>query len=163
MILIRKHLVALRQVGAAAIHEINDRQPVFEGNVLRAHVLLDGFLEKRSALGGGVVGDDHADHAADRANSGHQTGARYGIVVEAPGRKRGEFEKRAERVDQQIDPFTHRNLAAVAVALDHPVAATGERPGLPGPQRLQQAVIDRGVGLERLGLRVDRAAQCRHR
>ena len=73
---------------------------------------------------------------------------RHRVVVKPPGGERRQFEKRAERIDQEIDALAHRNLAAVAMALHHPVAAAGERPGLPRAQRLQQAVIDRGVGLK---------------
>ena len=72
------------------------------------------------------------------------------------------FEERAERIDQQIDALAHRNLAAVAMALDHPLAAAGQRPGLPLAQRPQQAVIDRRIGLEGFGVRVDRSAQRCH-
>ena len=138
MVLIRKHLVALRQVRAAAIDQVDHRQAVFERDVLGANVLANGFLEEGSALGGRVIGDDHADHAADGADPGDQAGARYRVVVEPPGRQRRQFEKRAERIDQEIDAFAHRNLAAVAMALHHPLAAAGKRPGLPRAQRLQR-------------------------
>ena len=157
MVLIGKHLVALRQVGAAAIDQVDHGQAVFERDVLGANVLADGFLEKRAALGGRVVGDDHADHAADGADPGDEAGAGHRVVVEPPGGERREFEKRAERIDQEVDALAHRNLAAVAMALHHAVAAAGQRPGLPRLQRLQQAVIDRGIRLERLRLRIDRA------
>ena len=162
MILVRKHLVALLQVGAAAIDEIDHRQPVLEGDVLRAHVLADGLLEERAALGGGVVGDDHADHAADRADAGDEARGGHGVVVQPPGGKRRQLQERAERIDQEVDALAHRNLAAVAMALDHAVAAAGERPGLPRAQSLQQAVIDAGIGLEGLGSRIDCAGERCH-
>src|SRR5437016_792206 len=57
--------------GAAAIDEVDHRQAALEGDILSADVFADGFLEERAALGRGVVGDDHADHASDRADAGH--------------------------------------------------------------------------------------------
>ena len=88
MVLIGKYLVALRQIGAAAIDEIDDGQAIFEGNVLGANVFADGFLEKGSALRRRVVGDDHADHAADGTDPRHQARARHGVVVKSPGGQR---------------------------------------------------------------------------
>src|ERR1700743_2137076 len=97
---------------------------------------------------GGIVGDDHADHAANGADPGDQSRAGYRIVVQSPGGKRRQLEERAQRIDQKVDPLTHRNLAAVAMTLHHAVAAAGQRPGLPRAQCFQEAVVDRGVGLE---------------
>jgi len=72
------------------------------------------------------------------------------------------LEEGTERIDQQIDALAHRNFPALAMPRDHALAAAGQRPGLPFAQRLQQAVIDGGIGLERLGGRIDRARQRRH-
>ena len=162
MILVRKHLVALLQIGAAAIDEIDDRQLVLEGDVLRADMLADGLLEERSALGGGVVGDDHADHAADGADAGDEARGRHRIVVEAPGRERRQLQERAERIDQEVDAFAHGNLAAVAMALDHAVAAAGERPGLPRAQGFQEAIINARIGLKGRRSRIDCAGERCH-
>ncbi len=162
MVLVGEDLVALGEVGAAAIDEVDHRQAALEGDILSANVLADGFLEERAALGRGVVGDDHADHASDRADAGHQAGARDGVVVQPPGGQRRQLEEGAERIEQQVDAFAHRDLAARAMPRDHALAAARHRPGLPLAQSLQQAVIDRGIGLERLGRGIDRAAQRRH-
>jgi hypothetical protein len=162
MVLIGENLVALGEVRSAAIDQIDHRKAVLEGDVLGAHVLADGLLEERPALGRGVVGDDHADHAADRADAGHQAGGGHGVVVQPPGGERRQLEKGAERIDQQVDALAHRDLAALAMALDHALAAAGQPPCLPLAQRLQQAIIDGGVGPERLGHGIDRARQRRH-
>ena len=143
MILVRKHFVALSQIGAAAIDQIHHGKPVLERDILCADVLADGFLEERSALGRSVVGDDHADHTADDADPGDEAGAGHRVVVKSPGGERRQFQKWTQGIDQQIDALAHRNLAAITMPLHHSIAAAGQRPRLPRPQRLQQPVIDR--------------------
>jgi hypothetical protein len=117
----------------------------------------NGLLEERAAFGGGIVGDNHADHAANGTNPGDEPGAGHRVVVQSPGRERREFEERTQGVDQQINAFAHRNLAAVAMPLHHAVAAAGQRPGLPRAQCLEQPVVNSRVGLIALGSRIDRA------
>ena len=162
MILIGKHFIALRQVGAAAIDQIDHRQAVLESDILGADVLADGLLVERAALGGGIVGDDHADHAADGSDAGDDPGRGHRIVVEPPCRERREFEERAERINQHVDTVAGRNLAALAMAHHHALAAAGQRPGLTLMQRLDQAIVNRGVGLVGFRTLVDRTCQCRH-
>jgi hypothetical protein len=135
VILIGKNLVALLQVGAAAVHEINNRQFVLERDVLGAYVLSNRLLEERAALHGRVVGDDHADHAADRADASYNPGRGHGIAVKPPGRQRRKLEERTERIEQVVDAFANGDLAAFAMALDHAFAAAGDRPALPFAQR----------------------------
>jgi hypothetical protein len=48
------------------------------------------------------------------------------------------------------------------MALDHAVAAAGERPGLPRPQGFQEAVVDARIGLKGLGSRIDCAIERCH-
>ena len=54
-----------RQERAARVDEVEARQPVLLGDLLRAQVLLDRQREVRAALDGRVVGDDHALAALD--------------------------------------------------------------------------------------------------
>ncbi len=162
MVLIGKHLIALREIGAAAIDQIDHRQAVLERDVLGADVLADGLLVERAALGGGIVGDDHADDAADGSDAGDDAGRRHRIVIKAPCGERRQFEERAERIDQHVDTVAGRNLAALAMAHHHALAAAGERPGLALMQRLDQTVVNGGVRLVGLRPLVDRTCQRRH-
>jgi hypothetical protein len=50
----------MRQVRAAAVDQIDARQPVFLGNLLRAQMLLDRQRIIGAALHRRVVADDHA-------------------------------------------------------------------------------------------------------
>ena len=64
----------------------------------------------------GIVGDDHAFHAAHRADAGDDAGAH--LERAAVGRQRAQLEKRGIRVDEQLDAFPGRQLAAGVVTLD---------------------------------------------
>ena len=63
MIAVGKHLVLLRQERAAALHQIDARQCVLAGDLLRAQVLLDGERVVSAAFHGRIVGDHHAGAA----------------------------------------------------------------------------------------------------
>ncbi len=76
VIAVGKHLVLLRQERTAALDEVNARQGVLAGNLLRAQMLLHRERVIRSALHGRVVGNDHAGAARDPADTGHQARAR---------------------------------------------------------------------------------------
>ena len=55
-------------------------------------------------------------NALDQADAGHDPGARRLVVVHAVRRVHAELEEGTPRVDQAVDPFAHRQLAALAVA-----------------------------------------------
>ena len=56
-----------RQVGAAALQQVDARQPVLHRDLLRSKLLLDGDRVEGAAFDGRVVGDHHALPAVDRA------------------------------------------------------------------------------------------------
>src|SRR5882757_1383276 len=62
MIAVWEDAILLRQIGATAIHQIDARQPVLEGNLLHAEVLLYGLLEERASLHGRIVGNDRTGY-----------------------------------------------------------------------------------------------------
>ena len=69
-------LVLQRQERAAGVDEVDARQPVVQGHLLRAQVLLDRHRVVGAALDGRVVGDDHALAAAHAADAGDDPRAR---------------------------------------------------------------------------------------
>src|SRR5581483_3328923 len=97
-------------------------------------------------------GDDHALAPLDDADPGHDPRAGGVAVVDVPGGKRVQFEKRAARVDETVDALPRRELAARAVPLRRSLAAAacGERSPLAqlGDERLHQvrAARDRHAG-----------------
>ena len=90
---IGKHLGLQGQEGAARIDQIHARQPVLEGNLLRAHVFFDGRRVIGAAFHRGVVGDKERLTSRDAADPGNESRRRRLIVVHVDGRERRQFEK----------------------------------------------------------------------
>ena len=76
-----------RQERAAGVDEVEARQPVLLGDLLRAQVLLDREREVRAALDRRVVRDDHALAALDDADAGDDARARAPARRRAPTRR----------------------------------------------------------------------------
>ena len=112
-----------RQERAAGVDEVEARQVVLLGDLLRAQVLLDREREVGAALHGRVVRDDDALLPLDDADPGHDPGRRRRAVVQIPGGERVQLEEGGARVDQPVDPLAGRQLAARAVPLDGLLAA----------------------------------------
>ena len=72
-----------RQERAAAVDQVDARQPVLERDLLRAEVLLDRHRVVGAALDRRVVGDDDAGRALDPADAGDDPGARRVVAVQA--------------------------------------------------------------------------------
>ena len=79
------------QKGSGRIHQVNHRQPIFNGNIQRA----DHFLYREgipgSPLDRAVAGQYYYFAAADDANTCHYTGTRHGSPVGHVGGEGGEF------------------------------------------------------------------------
>jgi len=71
---VREDLGLEREEGAARIDQVDARQQVLLGDLLRAKVLLDGDRKVRAAFDRRVVRDDHALLALDHADPGHDPG-----------------------------------------------------------------------------------------
>ncbi len=117
MLFIGKNLGLVRQVGAAAIDQIDTRQIGFECNFLRAQMLLmvRGKYTRR-LLTVRVVGDDHDLPAADLANAADQPGARRVVVVKPVGGELAEFQEGRARLEQALDALARQQFAAGDVA-----------------------------------------------
>ena len=100
-----------RQKRATRVDEIDARQTVLGGHLLRAKVLLDRERVVGAALDRRVVGDDHALAALDDADPGDDARRRRVAVVQLPGRERVQLQKRRRRVDQPVDPLARGQLA----------------------------------------------------
>ena len=84
-----------RQVGAARVDQVEARQPVLLGDLLRAQVLLDRQRQVGAPLDGGVVGDDHAGAPLDDADPGDDPGRGRLALVDVPGGERLELQEGA--------------------------------------------------------------------
>ena len=150
------------QERAARVDQVDARQVVLEGDLLRPEVLLDGQRVVRAALDGGVVGHDDAGHALDLADAGHDPGARRVpavVAVDAVGGQRAQLEEGRARVDQPVDPLANRQLAARPVLLDRGRVAAGAVPADPrlalaqvGDERLHRRPVGEALGARRIEL-----------
>jgi hypothetical protein len=102
---------------SARVHEVDARQPVLLGHLLRAEVLLHRHGEVRAALHGRVVRDHDALAPLDHADPGDDARGGRLVVVQAPGRERVQLEERAAGVDEAVDPLAGGQLAARRVLL----------------------------------------------
>ena len=84
MVAVGKDLGLERQERAAGVDEVDARQAVLLGHLLRAQVLLHRQREVRAALDRGVVRDDHALAALDDADSGDDPRRGRLAVVHVP-------------------------------------------------------------------------------
>ena len=155
---IREDVRLERQERAAAVDQVDARQPVLERDLLRAQVLLDGHRVVRAALDRGVVGDDDAHRALDPAD------ARSRSRRSAPHRRTGPFggeraqlEEGRPGVEEVVDPLANRQLAALSMPGDGPVVAAraalahGRGPGaqvrheLGHPLDVRAGIVARGI------------------
>ena len=74
VIAIGKHVGLQRQKRAAGIDEVDARQVILLGDLLRAQMLLHRHRIVRAALDGGVVGDDRAVLSLHEADTGDDPG-----------------------------------------------------------------------------------------
>ena len=86
VVAVGEHVVLVRQVGAAGVHQVDAGQAVLLRDLLRAQVLLHRHRVVGAALHRGVVADDHAVDAADAADAGDDAGAGRVAVVHAVAR-----------------------------------------------------------------------------
>ena len=127
-----EHLVLVRQVGAAAVDQIDAGQPVLLRDLLRAQMLLHRHREIGAALHRRVVGDDHAlapGHAADAGDDARPRAPRR-HTCRAP---------RAGRLRGTASPDR------AARGCGRAAAACRARDGARAPRRRRQGARDRPV------------------
>jgi len=111
-----ENLVLHGQERAARIDQVQAGEMVLFGDGLGAQVLLDRDGVVGSALDGGVVGDDQALAARDRADARHDACRRGLVEIHLPGGQGGEFQEGRARVEQAADALAHVELALLGVA-----------------------------------------------
>src|SRR5439155_2091951 len=158
-----KDLRLERKECAAGVDEVDAREAVLLGHLLRAQVLLHGQREVRAALDGGVVRDHDAFPSFDDADSRDDPGRRRAVVVQPPGGEGAELEECSARVDEQVDPLARGQLPTRAVSFSRRLAAA-ER-DLPGArtQLCHERLHPRASALELRICAIDVRAEQGHR
>ncbi len=162
MLAVGKHLVLVRQVGAAGIDEIDARQPACARDLLRAQMLLHRHREIRAALHRRVVGDDDAFPPPDAADAGDDPGRRHLAAIHSVRCKLRKLEERRAGVDQRHHPRARQHLAAPLVPPACRVAAARRRAAGSLAQFGNQGTHRAGAGAELIRPPVDGGRQRGH-
>ena len=163
MLAVGEHLVLVRQVGAAGIHQIDAGQAVLLGDLLRADVLLHGHRVVGAALDRCVVGDHNALAPLHAPDAGDDAGGRDLRAVEPVGSQGREFQERRACVDERVDPLPRQHLAALLVALVRARGAAFEHLRVAAGEVVDQRPHGRLVAPELVRGRIGRRAQNLHR
>jgi hypothetical protein len=147
VVAVGEDLVLQRQERAAGIDQVDARQVVLLGDLLRAQVLLHRHRVVGAALDRGVVGHDHAFHAAHPADAGHHAGGGHGVVVHAVRGQRRDFQEGAAGVEQGVDAVAQQ-LAARGVLGARGLAAAQRGAGEGGMQVVDHGLHGRAVGFQ---------------
>ena len=158
MLAVREHLVLVRQVGPARIHQVEAGQTVLLGDLLGADVLLDGHRVVGAALDRRVVGDHHALAPLDAADPGDDAGGRNLRAIEPVRRERRQLQERRIPVDQRRHPFARQHLAPLLVPLLRTRGAACAHAGVACGEVVHQRPHGRLVALELVRGRIDRRA-----
>ncbi len=152
-----------RQEDAARIDQVDARQAVVEGDLLRPDVLADGLGEIAPALDARIVGDHQALATADPPDAGDDPRGRRLAAVQSPRGERRQLEKRRVGIEELRDPLARRQLAALALGGGGRVGTSMTRGLQPSPQILGQVLVVARVRLESGGARIGLALQRVHR
>ena len=113
-----EHLRLQQQIGAGAFDELNKGKLVGERDLLGSDRLLDPHRMGRAAFDAGIVGRDHASCSRHHADADDRAAAEHivdaVVLMHAEAGEAGEFEKWRVAVEQQVDAFARRQLAALA-------------------------------------------------
>ena len=153
VIAVGENFVLVRQVGAAAVHQVDARQAVLLRDLLRPQVLLDGERVVGAALHGGVVADHHALHACDPADAGNHAGgwgrvAAVLLLVNIQRRQGADFQERGVRVQEHGHAVARQQLAARHVFGARRLATAFSDAGKLGTQVVNKTAHDERGGLE---------------
>ncbi len=151
VVAVGKHLGLVRQVGPAAIDQIDARQPVLLGDLLGAQVLLHRHGEIGAAFDRGVIGHDH--HLAPRHPADARDHARPGrlAAIEIESGQLADLQERRAQVQQTLDPFARQKLAPGLVPLARRHRPAKRRLRHPLAQDPGQAQIDLAIAGEPFG------------
>ena len=109
-----------RQKNARRVDQIDRRDAVLDGDILRADHFLRRHREKRPGLHRGVVGDDHHPASGHMAEAGDHArrGRAAPLLVHLVGGVEAQLEKLRVRVDQPGDALAGGEASLLVLRLD---------------------------------------------
>ena len=119
-----KHIFLQRQKNAGRVDQVDRRNVIFDGDVLRPHHLLGRHGKERASLHGGVVGDQHEQSLLDAPQAGHDPAGRAApLLVHLPRGISAQLEEGRSRIDQPRHALARRQapfLCCASMALAPP-------------------------------------------
>ena len=146
---VREDLVLAGQERSPGVDEIHAGQPVLQRDLLCAQMLLDRDGIVGATLDRRIVGHDHAFPPRHPTDAGDHARARAFVVVHPVGGQGGEFEERAARIEQAVDPVAWQQLAPADVAVACPLRPAQRGGGQFGAQLLDQREMVLTMGCPR--------------
>ena len=132
--------VLSREERSARVDEVEAGEPVLEGDLLRAQVLLHRERVIGAALHRRVVRDDHALVPADAADPGDDPRAGGFVVVHAERGEGRELEERRARVEEPLDALAREELPRLRVTFAGALRSAEARCGQPLAKLRDQAL-----------------------
>ena len=162
MVAIGKDLGLMRQVGAAAIDQIDARQTVLHGDFLRPQMLFHRHRVVGAALDGRIIADNHHLATGDTADPGNHAGPVDIALIHAIRGQGADLEKGRTRVEQAFDAVSGQELAARQVFFAGPLGSADRRSRRADLQVSHKAVHRRRILLEAGGLGIERGNNLGH-
>ncbi len=115
-----KNVFLQRQKNAGGIHEIDRRDVIIDGDVLRANHFFCGHREERTSFHGCVVGDNHEHAAGDppEAGDGSSGGSATPLFVHFPGGVDAEFKEMSAGIDKRGDALAGGEAVLFVLGFD---------------------------------------------
>ena len=137
-VLAREDAVLVGEIDARRIHQVDDRQAIAHGDLLRAQNLRDGLRPPGAGLHGGVVGHNHGRPAFDPAEARDDAGGGSLPVIAVVGDEQADFQEGGTRIEQTLDALARGHLAGAVLAVDARRSATLAEAGFQVVQLLDQ-------------------------
>ena len=157
-----KDLGLVEQIGAAAFHQVDHGQLVFQGNLLSAQRFAQAHRRHGAALDRAVVDRHQAALARHHANANDRAAAQHRlfavVVVHLQARQAAEFQKRRAPVQKARQALAWQQLIAL-LKLGTLGLGLGNHLRLQAVDLVKQTLHTQGVGGESGGTGVDVRAQ----
>ena len=148
MVAVGEDLGLVRQVRAAAVDQIDARQPVLQRDLLRAQMLLHRHRIISAALHRRVVADDHRLAPRHAADPGDHPRPRDLLLVHVAGGELADLEEWRARIEQPLHALPRQQLAARHMPLAMLLRPALGRGGDPLAKLVGERAIMRGISAE---------------
>ncbi len=160
---IGKHVVLVRQIGPARVHQVDARQAILLRDLLRAQVLLHRHRIVGAPLDGGIVRHHDALASAHPPDAGNDARPRRLVVVHAPRGELRQLQEWRTDVQQLAHALARQQLAPGQVLLACRLAAAQADARHLVAQIRHQRSHGGGVGAELLATGIQLRMDQRHR